>query len=57
MSIHDMNNEIIEYTTENCNNFIELHKKLKNISNLLKKKYIKSIDFNIKVIFRNEEWR
>lgn len=55
MSIHDLNNEIIEYKTENCDSFVILYKKIKNISNLLKKKYIKSIDFNIKVTFRNEE--
>lgn len=55
MSIKDLNNECIEYTTENCNNFVDLRKKIKSLSNLLKKKYIKSIDFKIKVIFRGEE--
>lgn len=55
MSIKDLNNENIEYTVENCNNFNELKEKIKSLSNLLKKKYIKSIDFKIKVIFRGEE--
>lgn len=55
MSIHDLKNESIEYTAENCDSFIDLRQKIKSLSNLLKKKYIKSIDFKIKVIFRGEE--
>ncbi len=38
MSIKDFKNEVIEYTAENCNSFIDLRQKIKSLSNLLKKK-------------------
>ncbi len=55
MGIRDLNNSTITFKVQNCQNIDNFNKKLKEIEKFLKKKYIKYINADISIEFREEE--
>lgn len=52
MSIQDIRNKKITIENENCNNFVTLHKEIKEVTKLLKSREVVKIHYNIVIVYR-----